>query len=76
MATVEKKERKLKKSEEKQIQKIVSLLEKNPDAILWVELFLLKVIESSISAEDFEKAFPKDGKNKLRFVFPGPTKEK
>ncbi|MGJ4747705.1 hypothetical protein ACQV5M_15200 [Leptospira sp. SA-E8] len=49
MAEIEKKERKLKKSEEKQIQKIVSLLEANPDAILWVELILYKFLESQKS---------------------------
>ncbi|TGM58677.1 hypothetical protein [Leptospira adleri] len=46
MTQVDKKERKLKKSEEKQIQKIVELLEANPDAILWIELLLYKYLES------------------------------
>ncbi|RHX83902.1 hypothetical protein [Leptospira stimsonii] len=45
MAIEEKKVRTLKKSEEKQIQKIVKLLEANPDAILWVELLIYKFID-------------------------------
>ncbi|UOG30239.1 hypothetical protein [Leptospira noguchii] len=40
MVQVDKKERKLKKSEEKQIEKIYVFLKENPDAILWVELVL------------------------------------
>ena len=44
VATVDKKGRKLKKSEEKQIEKIVGLLEENPDAILWVEMLIFKLI--------------------------------
>ncbi|MFA4795094.1 hypothetical protein [Leptospira kirschneri] len=61
MIQVDKKERKLKKSEEKQIQKIVELLEANPDAILWIELILYKFLESqkdkdlgSLKMEDFK----------------------
>ncbi|EKO62691.1 hypothetical protein [Leptospira kirschneri] len=61
MVQVDKKERKLKKSEEKQIQKIVELLEANPDAILWIELILYKFLESqkdkdsgSLKMEDFK----------------------
>ncbi|ALE37767.1 hypothetical protein KQY10_13620 [Leptospira interrogans] len=46
MVQVDKKGRKLKKSEEKRIQKIVELLEANPNAILWVELVLYKLLES------------------------------
>ncbi|TGL61169.1 hypothetical protein [Leptospira sarikeiensis] len=51
MAEIEKKERKLKKSEEKQIEKIVEVLRENPGAILWVSLILNKFMNSSDKSE-------------------------
>ncbi|EKO26458.1 hypothetical protein [Leptospira interrogans] len=47
MVQVDKKGRKLKKSEEKRIQKLVTILETHPDLILWAELIVYQTIKES-----------------------------
>ncbi|TGL52013.1 hypothetical protein EHQ61_07315 [Leptospira wolffii] len=83
MAQVDKKERKLKKSEEKQIEKIYAFLKENPDAILWVELVLntymnspeiLKKVKSGEKGDN--TLVSKDGKSISLFNFDQYLKKK